>query len=157
MEMPRKAWYCREFPNLKETWRKMGLWFCQQKPCPQSHSSNTSPWASSKSGIILAWCPRSPVQEQTVPRVCRAHCCESGCRGQRSIRGRRLSGLQEGPPVLNLVVRGVPQGVVVYGGGGGGQPSGGGTVKRNETLESFGTFPWIFGSQFLPHHTEVRK
>lgn len=47
--------------------------------------------------------------------------------------------------------------MVVYGGGGGGQPSGGGTVKRNETLESFGTFPWIFGSQFLPHHTEVRK
>lgn len=45
-----------------------------------------------------------------VPRVRRDHCCESGCRGQRSVRGRRLSGLREAPPVLNLVVRGAPGG-----------------------------------------------
>ena len=42
----------------------------------------------------------------------RGRCCESSRRGQRSVRGRQLSGLREGPPVLNLVLRGAPRGVV---------------------------------------------
>ena len=133
----------------------MGLWSRQQKPCPWSHSSNTSSWASSKSGSILAWPPASPLRGQMVPRVRRDHCHESGRRGQRGVRGRRLSGLREAPPVLNLVVRGAPGGWWEYGGGGGSQPRGGGSRTVRSLWSPSGRFHWPSGVSFC--HVTLRS
>ena len=91
-QMPLKVWYCKEWPNVKETWRKVvGLWSCQQKPCPRSHSLNMSSWASSMSGTILGTSSPAVVHKgRRYPECVALTVVKAAGEGKAGTRGRKL-------------------------------------------------------------------